>query len=133
MYVNMKNLDKIKYLNHINEFWLEWLDKLWIEINLFNKKFNVNSNKPILEDLKWEFIYYILKKLNTEWLIKENLNFFEMKNRFNITDKWEYFLEKNKKIYNKVELYALDYPFFSSLIIWFFWWLSATLLNIFFH
>ena len=47
------------------------------------------------------------------------------------TDKTKIFIDKYKSFWWWVEYFFKDYPFLWSVIIWFIWWLWATILNLF--
>ena len=125
--------DKIKYLWHIKEKWLQNINKkdLLLEIPLFNNKNQITNDKTILTENNFDdqATLYILQTLINEWLILEDLKNYDLnlKNRFKITQKWYYLLKKYSWFF-KIELFSKDYIFISSLIISIFWWLIAWLL-----
>lgn len=132
----LKESDKIKYLQHIKNKWLNGLNisNNKIDASFFHNKMKITEDKTILDIYYFDNkeIFYILYELNNFWLISENLKHYDLdlNKRFEITAEWEYFLLQNKKILNKIELWSKDYPFLSALFIWFVWWIGATILNI---
>jgi hypothetical protein len=45
-----------------------------------------------------------------------------------LTDKWRIFIHRYNNIINRIELYAIDYPFIFPIVGWFLWWILSSLI-----
>lgn len=91
-----------------------------------SKEITVNYEDFIESYLRdnWYF-----KEITSEILLKKISN--ENNNNNILSEKSLIFIDKYETCFWKLEYWWKDYPFLSSLIIWFIWWTWATILNIF--
>ncbi len=88
-----------------------------------------DCNLQKLEECWDIYVEYILKNWYLIEAKDEKIHFIW---QYNLSNKSKVFIDKYKTCWWKVEYFFKDYPFLWSIIIWFFWWMWATTLNIFF-
>jgi len=91
-------------------------------------KANKDCNFQNLEE-SWDIYFeYLLKNWYLIESKDEKIHFIW---NYNLSNKSKIFIDKYKTLWWKVEYFFKDYPFLWSIIIWFFWWAWATILNMF--
>lgn len=109
----MRNFKKYSILNYVYSNWdieltntYNWWKLIWIS-NIWKLSKNQLS-------LLREYIEFSTRGKDT-W--------------YYLTEKWMQFVEDNKWFFHKIELFASDFPYIWSLILWFLWWVLALILD----
>lgn len=112
----IKEHQKIKYLELIKNQTLSKLKnekfKTQLEASSFLDTYNQpNSNTSLTLSQRWSIDDFIINELLNEQYIEESMQAWtDINQKFLLTLKWNVYLENNKNLLRRIEIYLIDYP-----------------------